>query len=150
MLSTAAYAKPTAKKHRVPFTGFFHAIEESVTLLPPEVPFPTLIVDANGFGHAALLGRFTINYEVEVNLDEFSGVGTTEFHGSQGNSFTTSTEGQGTVPTEDGISFIFETHVVTGGTGKFRDVSGTIEVFRVINVFTGETFALFDGTLFLR
>lgn len=150
MLSTAASAKPAASKHRIPFTGFFHAVEDSITLLPPDVPTPTLIATGSGSGHAARLGRFTIEYEFEVNLETFAGAGVAEFRGSQANRLETSVEGQGTVPTEDGISLIFETHIVTGGTGKFRGASGTIEVFRVLNVFTGETFAWFDGTIELR
>jgi hypothetical protein len=150
MLSATASAKPAASKHRIPFTGFYHAVEESITLLPPDVPVPTLIAEGSGSGHAARLGRFTIEYEVEVNLETFAGAGAAEFCGSGANRFATSVEGQGTVPTEDGISLIVETHVVTGGTGKFRGASGTFEVFRVINVFTGETFAWFDGTIELR
>ncbi len=148
-LLTASLVEPAAAKHGVPFKGFFQAVEESFTLLPPDVPFPTLIVDGSGSGRATRLGRFNVDYEFEVNLDNFFGVGSTEFVGARGDGFTTSVEGQGTVPTADGISFIVETHVITGGTGRFEGATGGFTMVRVLNVFTGVTFGWFDGTIVL-
>jgi hypothetical protein len=147
---TAASAEPAAAKHRVPLNGFIQAVEESITLLPPEVPAPTLLVDANGGGRATVLGRYSVRYEVEVDLETFFGTGSAEFVSASGGRLFTETEGQGTVPTEDGISFIVESHRIKGGTGRFRGASGRFLLWRVINVFTGETCGSFAGTIQLK
>jgi hypothetical protein len=144
---TTGFADSAAAKHPLPFQGQFRALESTETLLPPEVPVPTLIVDASGSGRATLVGRFTLDYEFEVNLENFVGVGSAQFRSGRRDSLTTHVDGQGTVPTEDGVSFVFETHTVAGGTGRFAGATGGFVVVRVLNVFTGETFGVFDGTI---
>ena len=119
MCLTAVLAGPAEAKKGVPFKGFLQADEESFPLFPPDVPFPTLFVDASGSGLATHLGKFSVTYEFEVNLDTFFGVGSYVFIAANGDNIFTEVEGQGTVPTEDGTSFIIETHIITGGTGRF-------------------------------
>jgi hypothetical protein len=147
MSLTTMVAEPAAAKNSVPLKGTFSAVEESVALFPPDVPFPTLFVEASGSGLATQLGRYTVNYEVEVNLDNFFGVGSAEFVAANGDSFFTDNEGQGTVPTETGFSIIVESHIITGGTGRFDGATGQFILVRVINVFTGVTSGVFDGTI---
>jgi hypothetical protein len=142
---TATFATPASAKNGVPLKGSYQAVEETVMLLPPEVPFPTLLVLGSGSGHAAHLGRFTIEYEFEVNLENFFGVGTARYTSASGDSFTTYAEGQGTVPTADGLSFIIERNVITGGTGRFAGVTGAFTNNRVLNVITHESSSSFEG-----
>jgi hypothetical protein len=146
---TLMLAGPAAAKNRAPLKGTIQAVEDSFALFPPDVPFPTLFVEASGSGHATHLGRFTVTYEVEVNLDNFSGIGSAEFVAANGDRILTDIDGQGTVPTEDGISFIAETHIIVGGTGRFDGATGRFTLVRVINVFTGKTFGAFKGTIVL-
>jgi hypothetical protein len=86
---TTGFADSAAAKHPLPFQGQFRALESTETLLPPEVPVPTLIVDASGSGRATLVGRFTLDYEFEVNLENFVGVGSAQFRSGRRDSLTT-------------------------------------------------------------
>jgi hypothetical protein len=104
-------------------------------------------VEASGSGVATQLGRFTVTYEVEVNLDTFFGVGSAEYVAANGDRIFTEGHGQGTVPTEDGTSFIVEANIITGGTGRFEGTTGQFILVRVINVFTGVTSGVFGGTI---
>jgi hypothetical protein len=117
-------------KKSVPFKGFIQADEESSPLFPPDVPFPTLFVDASGSGVATQLGRFTVTYQFEVNLDTFFGVGSAEYVAANGDRVFTEGQGQGTVPTEDGTSVIVETNIITGGTGRFEGATGQFTLVR--------------------
>jgi hypothetical protein len=146
---TLALAGPALAKRHVPIKGTIEALEESVAVFPPEVPFPTLFVEASGSGRATGLGRFTVTYELEVNLDTFVGVGTASFAAANGDSLFTDVEGEGTVPTDDGLSVILETQTITGGTGRFAGARGRFTVVRLINVFTGETSGLLGGIIVL-
>lgn len=139
---------PALAKHPVPIKGTIQAVEESVAVFPPEVPVPTLFVEASGSGRASHLGRFSVTYELEVNLDTFVGTGTAHYLAANGDSLFTDVDGEGTVPTEDGFSLILETQVITGGTGRFAGASGQFTVLRLINVFTGETAGVSGGVIF--
>src|SRR5687768_9440456 len=147
MCLTVVLARAAEAKKSVPFKGFIQADEECLRLFPPDLPFPTLFVEASGSGVATHLGKFTVTYEVEVNLDTFFGVGSSHFIAAYGDSLFTESEGQGTVQTEDGTSVIVETHMITGGTARFDGVSGRFTLVRVINVFTGITSGVFGGTI---
>ena len=150
MFVTATLAGPAAAEKEKPFHGSIQAVETSFPLFPPEVIFPTLFVDAIGSGHATHLGRFTVTYKFEVNLDTFFGIGSAHFIAANGDSIFTDIEGQGTVPTVDGVSFIVETHTITGGTGRSDGATGSFTVERVINVFTGVTSGSFCGTIVIH
>jgi hypothetical protein len=143
----ASLAGPAEAKKSVPFKGFIQADEESFPLFPPDVPFPTLFVEASGSGVATQLGKFTVTYEVEVNLDTFFGVGSAEYVAANGDKIFSEGHGQGTVPTEDGTSLIIETNIITGGTGRFEGATGQFTLVRIINVFTGVTYGVFAGSI---
>jgi hypothetical protein len=104
-------------------------------------------VEASGSGVATQLGKFTVTYEVEVNLDTFFGVGSAEYVAANGDRIFAEGQGQGTVPTEDGTSLIIETSIITGGTGRFEGATGHFTLVRVINVFTGVTYGVFSGSI---
>ena len=142
--SPQSFAAHPGVENEVPFKGSLQAVETSV------VQFPTLFVDASGSGNATHLGRFTVTYEIEVDIPTFHGVGSYHFVAANGDSIFTDVEGQGTEPTVDGVSFIVETHTITGGTGRFDGATGSFTVDRVINVFTGVSSGSFDGTIVIH
>lgn len=146
-LLTAVLSGNAAAQNDVPFKGVIQAVETSLVLVPPDAPEPTLFVDASGLGRATHLGRFDVAYELEVTLDDFFGAGSAHFVAANRDTLFTDVEGEGTVPTADGISFIVETHVITGGTGRFAGATGSFTVERVINVFTGVTSGSMEGSI---
>ncbi len=87
-LTRTAFAAPapevksevTTKMTRFPFKGTVQSTETSVTV------FPTMSVTGSGSGNATQLGPFTINYQVEINLLDLSGVESAEFTGTKGDS----------------------------------------------------------------
>ncbi|HJQ79895.1 MAG TPA: hypothetical protein VJ828_08070 [Lacipirellulaceae bacterium] len=147
MVLASVLAGPAPANNNVPFKGTIQAVETSFALFPPDVTFPTLFVDASGSGRATHLGKFTATYQLEVNLDTFFGIGSYHFIAANGDSISTDVEGQGTMPTADGVSFIVETHTITCGTGRFAGATGSLTLQRVINVFTGVTSGSFEGTI---
>jgi hypothetical protein len=148
-LLTTALAVPVAAKNEKSVKGSIQAIETFITLLPPDVPFPTLFSEGSGSGRATHLGSFTVAYEFEINLDTYVGVGPAHFVAANGDSIFTEVEGQGTAPTDDGVAYIVETHTIVGGTGRFDGATGSFAIERVISVFTGVTSGSLSGSIVL-
>jgi hypothetical protein len=141
MFLTAALAGPAAAEKEVPFKGSVQAVE-SIDVQPPK-----LFVDALGTGKATHLGRFTVTYQVEVDLPTGAGIGSAHFIAANGDSVFTEFIGQGN-PTEDpDVSFIVETYTITGGTGRFAGATGSFTVQRLLNLVTGISSGSFDGTI---
>ena len=114
VILTAVLASPAAAKNNVPFKGTIDSVETTVAVFPPDVPFPTLLVEGSGSGHATHLGAYTVTFTFEVNLDDFTATGFYELVAANGDRVFTEVVGQGTVPDEDGISFLTATHTITG------------------------------------
>src|SRR4051794_26163265 len=106
LLLTSALAGPTALKD-VPFRGSVQAVETSI------VHPPTLSIDASGSGNATHLGRFTVTYEVTVNLSTRASIGSAHFIAANGDSIFTEFVGQGHPIEGSDFSFIMETNVIT-------------------------------------
>jgi hypothetical protein len=138
---TAALAGPAAAAQQVPFKGSLQAVESYV------VQFPTLFVDASGTGKATHLGRFTVTYQVEVDLLTGGGPASIHLVAANGDAIFATGSGQDS-PTEDpDVSFIVETYTITGGTGRFAGATGSFTVERFVNVVTGITEGSFNGTI---
>jgi len=141
LLVATALAGPSAAENSVPFRGSIHAIEASV------VHPPTLGVDGSGSGNASHIGRFTVTYEVEVNLVTRASTGTAHFTAANGDTIDTDISGQGNpIPGSD-YSYIVETNTISGGTGRFADATGTFVVERLLNRVTGITTGSFSGSV---
>ncbi len=96
LLLTAALAGPAAAGKEVPFRGSFRGLDIT------DVQFPKLFVDGSASGKASHLGRFTMTYELEVDLltlpiDSF---GSSVFTAANGDSLFTDIVGLAT-PTEN-------------------------------------------------
>ena len=140
---TVALAGAAAAEKEIPFHGSIHAVETSV------VQFPTAFVDASGSGIATHLGRFTVTYELEINLLTGAGIGSAHFMAANGNSLFTEVAGQFSPTENPDVGSIVETYTITGGTGRFAGAIGSFTVDRLANTVTGVTSGSFDGTIVL-
>ena len=133
-------ASPAAADE-VPFKGEIQAVEST------DLQFPELFVDASGSGNATQLGRFTVTYELEVDLLSGAASGSAHFIAANGDSLFTEVSGQGS-PTENAeVSSIVETYTITDGTGRFAGASGSFVLKRLLNMATGNTSGSFEGTI---
>jgi hypothetical protein len=137
-LAAASANKP------MPFKGSIEAVETY------QANGPTMLVTATGSGEATQLGRYTVSYEVEVDLQTLSGTGlSAHFVAANGDSLLAEGSGQAT-PTDDPTAFsIVETYTIIGGTGRFANASGSFIVDRVVNLVTGGTSGTMNGTIVL-
>ena len=137
-------ADAAAAEKTVPLRGSIQAVEMSV------VQFPSLFVHASGSGNATHLGRFTVTYEVEVNLLNRASIGSAHFIAANGDSIFAEFIGQGNPIEGSDFSSIVETNTITGGTGRFAGATGSFTVERLLNRVAGITFGSFSGTIVLN
>ena len=126
----------------VPFQGRFAGAETGVA------NFPTLDVTGEVTGQASHLGRFTMQYHVEVDLVTISSTGTAELIAANGDRLFADVVGQATVVGPDLFS-IEEHYTITEGTGRFQGASGSFVLARSLIESTGVTAGSFSGTLVL-
>ena len=143
VLISTTFAAPAADGRELILKGSLEALETNA------VNFPILSVSASGAGNATQLGRFTVSYEVEVNLITLAGIASAEFVAANGDSIYASGVGQATETGTPGVVTIIENYTITGGTGRFEGASGTITVDRVLNQATGLTSGTMRGTIVL-
>src|ERR1044071_1435451 len=93
LLLTAAVAGYAAAEKELPFRGSIQGVEMA------DVQFPKLFVDGSGSGRATHRGRFTMTYELEVDLLTHETSGSSVFTAANGDSLTTDITGLGS-PTE--------------------------------------------------
>jgi len=129
----------------LPFKGSLKALETY------QANGPSVSVTATGSGEGTQLGRYTVSYEVQVDLPTGTGTGlSAHFVAANGDSLFAEGSGQAT-PTDDPTVFsIVETYTITGGSGRFENAGGNITVNRVVNLVTGETSGDVDGSIFLH
>ena len=118
LLLTAAVAGYAAAEKEVPFRGSIQGVEIA------DVQFPKLFVDGSGSGRATHLGRFTMTYELEVDLLTRETFGSSVFTAANGDSLTTDITGLGTPTANPDVHSIVEVHTITGGTGRFAGATG--------------------------
>ena len=145
LLLTTALAGTAGAGKEKPFWGFIQAVETSV------VQFPSLFVDGSGSGKATHLGRFTMTYELEVNLLTlpFQTIGSGVFTAANGDMLFMDITGLGT-PTEPGVNSIVEIHTITGGTGRFAGATGSFIRSYSLDLITGITCGSFEGTVVIH
>lgn len=147
-MARTAFAAPAAKvvpanMTRLPVRGIVHSTETYSTA------FPTMLVTASGWGDVTELGRFTVNYETEMNLLDLSRIESAHFVGTNGNSIQAEGRGQAVQDQTPGIYQVIEIYTITGGTGRFTGASGTLTLKRVVNLATGSTAGALDGYILL-
>lgn len=145
VLAGATFAAPAlAGKQELPFKGTLQSVEAYV------INFPIMSVTASGSGNATQLGRFTVNYEVEVNLLTLAGIGSAQFISTNGDSLYAEGLGQAAETGTPGVVNVVEVYTITGGTGRFAGASGNITWKRVVDTNTGVTSGTLSGNIVLR
>jgi hypothetical protein len=140
---TAALAGPAAAEKEVPFRGSVQAVE-----IPVGGQFPrAILLDGSGSGNATHLGRFTVTYELEIDLPNLFGIGPAHFITANGDSISTEIISLGYETEDPDVLCIVDTHTITGGTGRFAGATGSFTVERFISSVTGVTSGSFDGTI---
>ena len=140
---TAALAGRAAAEEQSPIKGSIQGVEIA------DVQFPKLFVDGSGSGQATHLGRFTVTYEVEVDLLTHETFGSSLFTAANGDSLSTDITGLGTPTANPDVVSVVETHTITGGTGRFAGATGSFIRTYLLNLVTGITSGSFDGTIVL-
>ena len=139
----AAAPNLSANVTRLPFKDNFQATESNVTVSR------MMSVSASGSGEATQIGRFTVNYEVEVNLLDLSGTGSVYLAGNNGDSIQAKGIGQAVPDRTPDMFNVVEIYTITGGTGRFAGASGTITLKRLISITTGAAMCSFEGYILL-
>jgi hypothetical protein len=141
---TATLTASAGSRPQVPFKGFIHANETSTGT--PAIAF----VHGIGSGAATGVGRYTVEYDVIVDLATGHGDAAAQFTAANGDRLLAEGEGQATPTSTPGILLIVEVYTVTGGTGRFAGASGQFRVQRLFDASTGATFGLISGSLALN
>jgi hypothetical protein len=140
----AAAGKGAKSEKQVPFSGSVQGRENDVFHGPPP---GMLLVDGNGKGIATHLGRFTLAWNVTVNLANGAGTGFAQLIAANGDSIYTTLVGQGEPTDTPGVNRIVEINTITGGTGRFSDAEGSFTLERLVDLTTGFTSGSFHGTI---
>jgi hypothetical protein len=127
----------------VPFKGDLDATVER-TPVPGE---PLVLVEVDGGGKAAHLGRFTFEAPHYVNTATRTAAGTYTFTAANGDTLTADFTGTATPVPGSSLLYIVETATITGGTGRFADATGSFTVERLYDPVDGTTTGSFEGTL---
>jgi hypothetical protein len=141
------HAAAKKAKKEVPFRGSIEGFETSV------VEFPSVFVDGSASGNATHLGRFTMTYELEVDIatpPPFDTIGSSVFTAANGDCLFSDIVGLGTPTADPNVLSVREEHTITGGTNRFAGATGSF--IRTYSLFrdTGATSGSFEGTIVKR
>jgi hypothetical protein len=99
-------------------------------------------------GNASHLGRFTLHYDLVVDLLAVIGFGTGQLIAANGDRLFTDVLGANPATSVGpGLWIIEEIHTITEGTGRFQGASGGFILTRFLDESTGLTGGSFTGTL---
>ena len=141
---TAALAGRAVAEEQSPIKGSLQGVEIA------DVQFPKAFVDGSGSGKATHLGRFTMTYELEVDLLAHETFGSSVFTAANGDSLFTDITGLGTPTENPDVVSVVEAHTITGGTGRFAGATGSFIRKYLLNLVTGVTSGSFDGTIVIH
>lgn len=130
------------QKKDVPFKASFKT-QIQIMGAPPVQP-----VRSSGPGIASHLGKaeFEANSTVNFTVQPAQINGTATITAANGDSFTTSFTGTST-PNGDGTATGYFSHTITGGTGRFSDISGSLTAVSLHNLSTNAGTLEFNGTI---
>ena len=145
----AAISQPAMAQGPVPFRGTYASLESQ-----SGGTFPVFLQVLDGSGEATHLGRFTVEAQWYVNVLTGGGLGTFTLTGANGDTLVGTATGTSVVI--EGLAYITETCVITGGTGRFAGATGAFVTARVLTLTahpetdTAESTASFQGTIKLH
>jgi hypothetical protein len=124
-----------------PFKGTANAVETGT------IVFPTRFLDREGTGNATQLGKYTSHLTAQINLLTGHATGVATFTAANGDTLTTTVDGQGTPTTTPGVLSVVEVYTITGGTGRFTGATGTFTLEIIVTQATGVSTGTFSGTI---
>ena len=145
----AAISQPAMAQGPVPFRGTYESSE-----FQGGGTFPVFLQVLGGSGEATHLGRFTVEAQWHVNVLTGTAVGTFTLTAANGDTLVGTATGTSVIL--DGLAYITETCVITGGTGRFAGATGAFVTARVLTLTpepetsTAASTASFQGTIRLR
>jgi hypothetical protein len=101
-----------------------------------------------GAGDGTDLGRFTYAADITVDEQTGEGVGTAIWTAANGDQIFATTHGEIVLFDVPSLT-LKETQVITGGTGRFSGVSGSLIVDRSLDLLTGNTVGAYSGRISL-
>lgn len=128
---------------QVPFRGF---VSGSVTSITPLDECHQLAEAVNG-GNATQLGRFTGTAEFVLNVCDLTYVGSYVFTAPNGDSISGPFSGSLTPTDVPGVFDNTELALITSGTGRFANATGTFDLGGQIDLNTGTFFLPWEGTI---
>lgn len=144
VVAIPGFAAPAAEQ-QLPFKGSIRAAETYV------FDFPTMYVNANGSGNATMLGKYDFSYQITVNLLTGDGSGgLIDFVAANGDHLYAEGTAHGGPSSTPNFDEVTENYVITGGTGRFIDATGSFTVRRLVNPITGISSGTFEGTIVLH
>jgi hypothetical protein len=133
---------------RKPFTGTWEANEVTTFFGNPAIGF---FSNGEGTLSSTQLGPFALYLTVLVDVGTFDGVGRARLIDANGDSIFTYASGHADpVTPEPPVFHITETHIVTGGTGRYAHARGSFSVDRTIDLSTGDSSGTFYGAIIAR
>jgi hypothetical protein len=124
-----------------PFKGTFNGVETGETV------FPIRSITREGTGNATYLGKYTSHLTAQINLLAGHATGVATFTAANGDTLTTTVDGQSTPTTTPGVLSIVEVYTITGGTGRFADATGTFTMEIIVTQATGVSSGTLSGAI---
>jgi hypothetical protein len=142
-LVLVALAMPASAGDQVPFVGTVSGQIVSVTPQDSE----HLLFDVDVSGHATYLGRFTGEAHVLQNVVDGSYIGSYTWTAANGDIVFGTFEGQLIPTSTPGVFDNLESSLVTGGTGRFENVTGTAAMTGQLDTITGSFVYPIEGMI---
>ena len=136
---------PGAVAAETPFKGTANAVETGTIVFPGGVP--TVLLDRQGTGTATQLGKYTSHLTAQINVLTGHATGVATFTAANGDTLTTTVDGQGTPTPTPGVVSVVEVYTITGGTGRFADATGTFTLEIIVTQATGVSTGTFSGVI---
>jgi hypothetical protein len=145
-VAVLGFARSAAAGKQVPFKG---TLDGSFTATPIDPEFPLIVdVQLDAVGQATHLGEFTYDFPhiVDRSVRPSTGIGSCTFTAANGDQVFADIEGEATL-IEQGVLSVQEQGTITGGTGRFKNATGSFVVERLIDQATQTTTGSFQGTI---
>jgi hypothetical protein len=143
VVASATFAAPAAGERQLPLKGQLQGTETDTF-------FPTMfVVDGTGSGNATQLGRYTINFQAEVDLNTLSSSTSATLIAANGDRIFGEGWGQGTPTDDPNLASVVENFTITGGTGRFAGASGNFKLERLVHLDSGFSSGTISGMIVL-
>ena len=145
-LAVLGLAGAASAQVQVPFKG---SLEGTYTAVPADPSNPLILnVQLDAAGEASQLGAFTYDFPHVVDRTAIpsTGTGISTFTTANGDQVFAKISGEATLIVP-GLLHGVEKGIITGGTGRFVNASGSFTIERLIDQAGGTTIGSFEGTI---